>query len=181
MGIGVASFIKIGRYIPNPQCACISLVDHISFSKMVAPLIPVAMEALARATSTSEVLTLNLTNLLILIVLKALIFGFGIVFAGSGSTARSSDETGVTETELTAGMCFMLYTSGDDSKLSCVQRAACEDSDMADQYQTAGKMWLKMHKIIGLDFSEKYLNILNSVNDASEYSKMGGDCSVYPW
>jgi len=148
---------------------------------VAAPLIPVAMEALARATSTSEVLTLNLTNLLILIVLKALIFGAGIVFAGAGSTARSSDETGVTETELTAGMCFILYTSGDESKLSCMQRASCEDIDVADQYYSAGKMWYNMHNTLGLSFPEKYMKVMNAVHDATEYAKMGGDCSVYPW
>ena len=42
------------------------------------PLVENAMQLLARASSTSEVLTLNLTNLLILLVLKALIFGFGL-------------------------------------------------------------------------------------------------------
>merc|ERR1712156_420561 len=47
-------------------------------NKMVAPLVELTSELLARASSTSEVLTLNLTNLLILIVLKAIIFGFGL-------------------------------------------------------------------------------------------------------
>merc|ERR1711936_1000104 len=54
-----------------------------------APMISTAMEFLARASSTSEVLTLNLTNLLILLVLKALIFGFGLFSVGG--TGRSLD------------------------------------------------------------------------------------------
>merc|ERR1712018_825942 len=45
-------------------------------------LVTTALEFLARASSTSEVLTLNLTNLLILLGLKALIFGFGLFSVG---------------------------------------------------------------------------------------------------
>ena len=59
---------------------------------MVAPLVELTSELLARASSTSEVLTLNLTNLLILIVLKAIIFGFGLFSVGS--SARSSEDRG---------------------------------------------------------------------------------------
>ena len=51
-----------------------------------SPVLRTAMELMARASTTSEVLTLNLTNLLILLVLKALIFGFGL-FAVGGVTS----------------------------------------------------------------------------------------------
>ena len=115
-------------------------------------LIATALEFMSRASSTSEVLTLNLTNLLILLVLKALIFGFGIFFVG-GSTARSAEETSITETDLTGGMCFLMYTSGSEDKLSCMQRAACNDVAVADQYYSAGKMWYNMHKALGWVFS----------------------------
>merc|ERR1712045_342069 len=64
-----------------------------------SPMITTAMEFLARASSTSEVLTLNLTNLLILLVLKALIFGFGLFSVGG--TARSADDSpSFTDTDL---------------------------------------------------------------------------------
>lgn len=142
-----------------------------------------AMQVLARATSTSEVLTLNLTNLLILVGLKALIFVFGFVFAGSAaSTARSADAgVSLTDSEMSGGMCFLLYTSGEHDKLACIQKEACVDTDTADSYYTAGKMWYQMHKTLGLPFPEKYEKILNGVSDAVEYSKMGGDCSAYQW
>merc|ERR1711973_372616 len=75
-----------------------------------APMINNAIEFLARASSTSEVLTLNLTNLLILLVLKALIFGFGLFSVGGAG--RSADTPAVTQSDLTGGMCFLMYTSG---------------------------------------------------------------------
>merc|ERR1712008_328883 len=62
------------------------------------PLVELTSELLARASSTSEVLTLNLTNLLILIVLKAIIFGFGLFSVGS--SARSSEDTSLSQADL---------------------------------------------------------------------------------
>lgn len=147
---------------------------------MESHVVDTALEFLSRATTTSEVLTLNLTNLLILLVLKAVIIGLGI-FVGAGSTARSAEETSITESDLQGGMCFLMYTAGDFDKLSCIQRTACSDADAADQYHMAGKMWYNMHKALNMPFHEKYMKVLNAVRDASEYGKMGGDCSAYEW
>merc|ERR1712150_390260 len=97
-------------------------------------LVTTALEFLARASSTSEVLTLNLTNLLILLVLKALIFGFGLFSVGGAG--RSLEGPVVTEADLTGGMCFMMFASGASEKLSCVQRTACEDPYLANDYLT---------------------------------------------
>merc|ERR1711920_1203456 len=110
-------------------------------NKMVAPLVELTSELLARASSTSEVLTLNLTNLLILIVLKAIIFG---------SSARSAEETSLSQADLSGGMCFIMYTSGAEEKLSCIQRTACEDPKTASEYSTAAKMVYKVHKMVGM-------------------------------
>ena len=111
-----------------------------------APMVATAMEFLARASSTSEVLTLNLTNLLILLVLKALIFGFGLFSVGGAG--RSLDGPGVSQSELTGGMCFLMYTSGDEAKFDCMQRTVCEDPYLASDYLTAAKMWYKMHNML---------------------------------
>merc|ERR1711992_394366 len=108
-------------------------------------LVTTALEFLARASSTSEVLTLNLTNLLILLVLKALIFGFGLFSVGG--TGRSADSSLVTQSDLTGGMCFLMFTSGAEEKLDCIQRTACEDPYLASDYLTAAKMLYKVHKI----------------------------------
>ena len=106
-----------------------------------------AMELLARASSTSEVLTLNLTNLLILLVLKALIFGFGLF--SFGGTGRSSDQPIVNESDLEGGACFLMYTAGVDAKLDCIKKVACYDRPTAYSYKTAAKMANKMSKYLG--------------------------------
>jgi hypothetical protein len=120
-----------------------------------SPMIKTAMEFLGRASTTSNVLTLNLTNLLILLVLKAIIIAFGIFAAGGaaniGNIGRSSDGADrrmVSQSDLTGGMCFLMYTSGAEEKMACIQRTACEDPYLATDYTTAAKMWFKMHKLM---------------------------------
>merc|ERR1719213_386826 len=127
---------------------------------------------LARASSTSEVLTLNLINLLILLVLKALIFGFGLFSVGG--TGRSAEESVVTPADMTGGMCFMMFMSGAEEKLSCIERTACEDPYLATDYLTAAKM---IYKRYGMHIADKYATVMNSVNDALEYGKSGAECS----
>ena len=130
-----------------PVTACLAS----AYAEEDSALVRTAFDFLARASSTSEVLTLNLTNLLILLVLKALIFGFGLFSFGNSSTgySRSAENpTALTQTDLTGGMCFMMYTGGAEEKLSCIQRSACEDPKVATDYLTAAKMWYKMHKIM---------------------------------
>jgi len=144
------------------------------------PLVANAMEMLARASSTSEVLTLNLTNLLILLVLKALIFGFGLFSVGG--TGRSAEESVVTPADMTGGMCFMMFMSGADEKLSCIERTACEDPYLATDYLTAAKMVYKGYKIVGLHFEDKYATVMNAVHEALEHGKSGQECSQkYHW
>ena len=110
------------------------------------PVVQEALEFLARQTQ-SEVLTLNLTNLLILLVLKALIFGFGLFSVGG--TGRSAEGVAVTPADMTGGMCFMMFMSGAEEKLSCIERTACEDPYLATDYLTASKMIYKGYKIVG--------------------------------
>ena len=138
---------QLSRIAGYPQFVT-SLVSEKKKMDMAgeAPMIATAMEFMARASSTSEVLTLNLTNLLILLVLKALIFGFGLFSVGGAG--RSLDGPSVSQSELTGGMCFLMYTSGDESKFECMQRTVCEDPYLASDYLTAAKMWYKMHNML---------------------------------
>jgi hypothetical protein len=147
-------------------------------------LVTTAMEFLARASSTSEVLTLNITNLIILLIAKAIIIGIGVAIGTGGSSsysARSSDRSYVTQSDLTGGMCFMMYTSGAEEKLSCIQRSACDDPKTAADYVTAAKMWYKVHKLLDIPFGPKYEVVLNALEDAKNHALAGGDCSVYKW
>jgi len=151
------------------------------------PMLNTAIEFLARASSTSEVLTLNLTNLLILLVLKALIFGFGLFSVGGvGGVGRSAEvsEPFITQADMTGGMCFLMFTSGAEEKLECLQRTSCEEPYLAGKYLTAAKMWYKMHKYLKsvIPFDEKYAKIMYGVKEASDFGKTGDDCSKkYTW
>merc|ERR1711981_165009 len=144
------------------------------------PFLQTALEVVSRASSSSEVLSLNLTNLIILLALKAAIVAFGL-FSG-GATGRSGADSELSQADMTGGMCFLLYTGGDEEKLNCVARAACESPVSADNYLAAAKMWYKMHKLIqAVPFSEKYNVIMETLYSASEHAKSGGQCSKYNW
>merc|ERR1719266_118228 len=94
---------------------------------------------------------------------------------------RSAEETSLSQADLSGGMCFIMYTSGAEEKLSCIQRTACEDPKTASEYATAAKMVYKVHKMVGLNFSPKYETVLNALEDAKSHSLRGGDCAVYNW
>jgi len=169
--------------------AAVNAIDVQDDSSSATPMLNTALEFLARASSTSEVLTLNLTNLLILLVLKALIFGFGLFSVGGGiggNVGRSAEvsEPFLTQADMTGGMCFLMYTSGVEEKFECLQRTSCEEPYLATKYLTAAKMWYKMHKYLKsvVPFNEKYARIMYGVKEASDFGKTGDDCSKkYSW
>ena len=73
-------------------------------------------------------------------MLKVAIVVFGLV-SGGGVTGRSGEApTSVSKSDLTGGMCFLLYTGGDERKRNCLARAACDSPVTADSYMTAAKM-----------------------------------------
>jgi hypothetical protein len=154
-------------------------------------LMSTALEFLARGGGTSEVLTLNITNLIILGFLAAIVIGLGLFGFGadddnrrslSGESASSIAADIVTREVLTGGMCFMMYAAGDESKLSCVQKAACEDPKSGYKYLSAAKMWYKMHKLMKVvPFTDVYYNVMTAVQEATEHSLSGGECSAYHW
>merc|ERR1739848_560992 len=81
----------------------------------------------------------------ILLVLKVAVVAFSLMSGGASARSAASSYS---EADLTGGMCFILYTSGDEDKLNCVARAACESTENAADFLTAAKLWYKMHNII---------------------------------
>merc|ERR1712168_1398582 len=135
-----------------------------SAESLSPPFLQTALEVVSRASSSSEVLSLNLTNLIILLALKVAIVAFGL-FSG-GATGRSGADSELSQADMTGGMCFLLYTGGDEEKLDCIARAACESPLSADRFVQAGKMWYKMHSLIqAVPFNEKYNHIMDKVNE----------------
>jgi len=150
------------------------------------PMVETAMQFLARASTTSEVLTLNLTNLLILLALKALIFGFGLFSAGG--TGRSLDDNSIGDwmspSEITGGMCFMMYTAGFEDKLECIQRTGCEAPEKMKDYLVGGDLWYQAHKYFGsfIPFNEKYQRLYHKLAEGVENGLENIECSSkYSW
>merc|ERR1740129_1768149 len=92
---------------------------------------------------------------------------------------ESAGDTSLSQADLSGGMCFIMYTSGAEEKISCIQRTACEDPKTASEYATAAKMVYKVHKMVGLNFSPKYETVLNALEDAKSHSLRGGDYAVF--
>ena len=125
-------------------------------------------KAIARSHSASEVLTLNLTNLLILIVLKAVIFGIGLFYFGGvsfkggvshgdnhghGGYGRSATDVTkpkpfMTEGEMLLALTFLLGSSTED--YTCMNRVACEHPGSVKSYLKASKLMLN-----GAKFAQK--------------------------
>merc|ERR1711936_53128 len=148
-----------------------------------------AVEVLARATTSSEVLSLNLTALIILGILKAAVIAFGLT-GGSLITNRSfqgrsaqAAPVGLSSSDMTGGLCFLLFTSGGDSdKISCIQRSACESPESARDLLSAAKMWKKMHAIINaVPYSDKYTELVEAVYSAVRVGEEGDSCAQFAW
>ena len=104
------------------------------------------MEQVARATSTSEVLTLNITNLVVLLVIKAIIFGFGFLGSfGRRSSPPSLSEFLIDRNDLMMVMSYALGSATDD--YSCLYRTACDEPEAAQRYMSATKMLVKGAKL----------------------------------
>jgi len=158
----------------------LALANVISAEDNV-PIIKTAMEVLARQAS-SPVLSFSLTGVIILIVLKIAVIAYSML--QGGVTGRSSlySPPGYTPADLTGGMCFLLYTNGEEDKLNCLSRAVCESPEVGSQYLAAAKLWYKMHKIINaVPYSEKYTKVVDSLKAANTIGQQGEDCSQFSW
>jgi hypothetical protein len=136
----------------------VAAVSGAATPPSTSSLLDTAGDLVARALSSSNVLTLNLTNVVILVVLKILIFVGGMFFLNSSSggtygraedidAAASKPTAAVTPNDLRGGMCFLLYTSGAEDRLGCLLQAACQDPLSADRYLTAGKWWQQANQL----------------------------------
>merc|ERR1712088_612977 len=158
----MGSIIKMFKATYLTIALVLALAAVISAEDNV-PLIKTAMEVLARATSSSQVLSFNLTGVIILIILKIAVIAYSVL--QGGVTGRS-----------------LLYTNGEEDKLNCLSRAVCESPEVSSQYLAAAKLWYKMHKIINaVPYSEKYTKVVESLKTANSIGHQGGDCSQFSW
>nr|XP_023029570.1 uncharacterized protein LOC111517587 [Leptinotarsa decemlineata] len=126
---------------------------------------------------SSQIVSLNLTNLLVLVLLKALIFAAGSLGAGhlKGGFARTIDgeEKLVTDEEV---LMFLSYLSGSPG---CLQNIACQQPEQAKKYINAGDLLLKISKMFKIETNMDYNYILQEMEEASNVGLAGGRCSDY--
>jgi len=148
-----------------------------------APVLATAMEVVGRASGNSDVLSNNLSSLGMLMALKAGALAYSMF--SSDATARSSSGSSVTTpspAELTGGMCFIMWAAGENNKLECIARAACESSSDTKTLLYAAKLWYKMHQVIEVvPFNEKYIEVMDTLEGAEQHREDGGDCKVFRW
>ncbi|XP_065158855.1 uncharacterized protein [Atheta coriaria] len=131
------------------------------------------------ANGGSQVVSLNLTNLLVLVLLKALIFAAGSLGAGTwkGGYGRSADgqEELLTEDEI---LMYLSYLTGSPGNNACLQNVACRQPNQASRYTTAGEMLLKAGKMLQPGSTEDYEYTLREVKEAVDFGNTGGDCGA---
>ncbi|XP_059062940.1 uncharacterized protein LOC131855656 [Achroia grisella] len=153
-----------------------------------------AKDFIARSTGSSQVgfdcvsqvLSLNLTNLVILIVLKALILAAGFFGAGAWKGGhhygRSLDDninaTYITEDEI---LLYLSYLTGQQNKdYSCLYKLSCEKPDQAAMYSSGAELLLQGVKMIQGNSIElgQYEDISKGIKEATEWGERGMSCST---
>ncbi|XP_043285638.1 uncharacterized protein [Venturia canescens] len=104
-------------------------------------LAEIAKELVQRSTSSSQVLNLNLSNLLLLLVLKAVVFGASYIGNQENRGRELNEENVVSEGEVALALGYMI---GD----TCLYRAACEVPNTAKEYLGAVEMIVQTMKLI---------------------------------
>ena len=99
-------------------------------------------------------LSLNLTNLVILLVLKAIIFGaghMGVGWAGKASRGEGEHRAAplVSEQEALLLLGFLMggREDGEDG-YRCLNRVACQEPDAANSYARAGQLLSKSARLL---------------------------------
>ncbi|XP_030371649.1 uncharacterized protein LOC115621942 [Scaptodrosophila lebanonensis] len=128
-------------WLKNAQDMFASPAGHV--------VVQVAKELLHRSAGNSQVLSLNLTNLLIILLLKVLIFSAGLLGAGHWSSYGYGHGRSASDGTYGLGI-----TSGDDYLITgflaaqgagvdnCLYAAACASPNAAYEYAKAGRALL---------------------------------------
>ncbi|XP_022114708.2 uncharacterized protein LOC110992983 isoform X2 [Pieris rapae] len=144
-----------------------------------------AKDFIARSTGTSQVLSLNLTNLVILIVLKALVLAAGFFGAGAWKGhhyARSFEDNNssyITEDEI---LLYLSYLVGQQSQdYGCLYRLSCQRPKQAAIYASGAELLLQGTKLIqgnSIDL-EPYEDVSRGIQQAAALGQQGVSCDRY--
>ncbi|XP_046384470.1 uncharacterized protein LOC124154659 [Ischnura elegans] len=153
-------------------------------------MIDIARELIARTTGNSQVLSLSVTNLVILLVLKALLLGAALF--SYGAWRRSADEDfvksfgvhvgrGISEGEILLILTYLMGdTGGSGEGFDCMYRVACEEPDQAKEYLSASRMLLKGAKLFTrlIPYNPKYEHIVYGLQEAVDHGQRGQECAA---
>ncbi|XP_011175957.2 uncharacterized protein LOC105207959 [Solenopsis invicta] len=130
-------------------------------------LAEIAKEFIQRSTTSSQVLNLNLSNLLLLLVLKAIVFGAGYIGNHGYKGRELEDENILSEGELTLALGYLI---GD----TCLYRAACEEPHIAREYLGAAEMLLQTMKLVpqNLPTESTHEKMITEFRKAIEYGNI---------
>ncbi|XP_012346067.1 uncharacterized protein LOC105736359 [Apis florea] len=133
-------------------------------------LMEIAKEIVQRSSTSSQVLNLNLSNLLLLLVLKAVVFSAGYL-GHHGYKGRElwDEENVVSEGEATLALGYLM---GD----SCLYRAACEEPHIAKEYLRAAEIIIETMKLLphGLLIEGTHEKTLAEIRKAIEHGVTDG-------
>ncbi|KAH1026635.1 hypothetical protein HUJ05_000269 [Dendroctonus ponderosae] len=129
----------------------------------------------------SQVVSLNVTNLLILVLLKALIFAAASLAGQKGGDhfARSADEESgrfLTDEEV---LMFLSYLTGSPGDNGCLQNIACHQPVQAKKYVNAGDVLLKAAKMMAYSTDDTYEYVIKEVDHAANVGIAGGNCNIF--
>ncbi|XP_014281908.3 uncharacterized protein [Halyomorpha halys] len=157
--------------------ACSSALGEIASESPKVNIGEMATEILARSTgSTSQVLSLNLSNLGILLLLKALIFGAFYLGVDKHKGRSLEDNELVSEQELLLVLSYLMGEA--DQDYNCLYRIACQDPNKSKHYLVAAKFlvkWAKAFKSV-IPFDEKYEMLVENLQDAVSFGTKYKTC-----
>ncbi|KAG6801095.1 hypothetical protein HZU73_03216 [Apis mellifera caucasica] len=132
-------------------------------------LMEIAKELVQRSSTSSQVLNLNLSNLLLLLVLKAVVFGAGYLGNHGYKGRELEEENVVSESEVTLALGYLM---GD----TCLYRAACEEPHVAKEYLRAAEIIIETMKLLphGLSIEGTHEKTLAEIRKAIEHGVTDG-------
>nr|XP_021204979.2 uncharacterized protein LOC105841941 isoform X2 [Bombyx mori] len=146
----------------------------------------IAKDFIARSTGSSQVLSLNLTNLVILIVLKALVLAAGFFGAGAWkgghyygrSLEDNSNVSYITEDEI---LLYLSYLAGQQNKdYGCLYLLSCQRPHQAGLYSSGADLLLQGTKLFqgnSVDL-EQYENVTYGIKHAADWGERGMNCDT---
>ncbi|XP_043588874.1 uncharacterized protein LOC122570529 [Bombus pyrosoma] len=165
--VGLVSYGVIARNMEGNK----ELLKEPSNKKHgVSMLMEIAKELVQRSSTSSQILNLNLSNLLLLLVLKAVVFGAGYLGHHGYKGRDLEEENVVSEAEVTLALGYLM---GD----TCLYRAACEEPHVAKEYLGAAEMIIQTIKLLpqGSSIEGKYEQIMAEFRKAIEHG-VAGNC-----